>query len=188
VAPDRRFGLPHPLDADPSEDSSPRKPGLWESVKRALGNPPREASTPNDRPGPPLPASTPPGAPRFHSPSPLAASAGPDPPASTAGRRDQPEIDADVPFLVDDPAESIPVRAEPDVRGDRTIPAKVIGPEATPPSREDPSEPPIGAARLARGLASFSRRNAEREKKFAHLLRDEPGSEVKGPGPPRRRR
>lgn len=42
-------------------------------------------------------------------------------------------------------------------------------------------------ARLARGLASFSRRNPEREKKFAHLLHDAPADEKKGPTPPGRR-
>jgi hypothetical protein len=73
---------------------------------------------------------------------------------------------------VDDPAESIPVHAEPDVGRDRTIPAETIAPETTRVAREDSSEPPAGAPKLARGLASFSRRNAEREKKFAHLLRD----------------
>jgi hypothetical protein len=81
------------------------------------------------------------------------------------------------------------VRSGPEVERDRTVPTEIAGaPESTPVSPEDSSEPPIGAPRLARGLASFSRRNAEREKKFAHLLRDEPGSEGKGPGPPRRRR
>ncbi len=43
------------------------------------------------------------------------------------------------------------------------------------------------AARLARGLASFSRRNPEREKKFAHLLHDAPSDEKKGTTPPGRR-
>jgi hypothetical protein len=187
VAPDRRFGLPHPLDADPSEDSSPRKPGLWESFKRALGNVPPEAPSPGDRLGPPRPAPTPSIAPRSHSPSALPATSIPDPPPSTAGR----PIDADVPFLVEDPAaEPIPsVRSEPEAGRDRTVPTENTGtPGTTPVSPEDSPAPPIGAPRLARGLASFSRRNAEREKKFAHLLRDEPGSESKGPGPPRRRR
>jgi hypothetical protein len=191
VAPDRRFGLPHPLDADPSEDSSPRKPGLWESFKRALGNSPPEASSPGDRLGPPRPEPTPPIAPRSHSPSRLPATSIPDPPPSTAGQPGLPEIDSDVPFLVEDPAaEPIPsVRSGPDDVRDRTILMENAGaPEAIPVLPEDSSEPPIGAPRLARGLASFSRRNAEREKKFAHLLRDEPGSESKGPGPPRRRR
>jgi len=61
-----------------------------------------------------------------------------------------------------------------------------------------PAEAPISArnegeasaaqdARLARGLASFSKRNPEREKKFAHLLHDAPSDEKKGTTPPGRR-
>jgi hypothetical protein len=41
-----------------------------------------------------------------------------------------------------------------------------------PPAAEAPSRAP----RLARGLASFSRQNADREKKFRHILSDgDPG-------------
>jgi hypothetical protein len=53
-----------------------------------------------------------------------------------------------------------------------------------PKPAEAPAPQP---ARLARGLASFSRRNPEREKKFAHLLHDDPSDEKKGSTPPGRR-
>ena len=51
MASDRRFGLPHPFDAElTGEPSRSRKPGLWETLRRALGTPP-EADTPS----PPVP-------------------------------------------------------------------------------------------------------------------------------------
>ncbi|HEY6065242.1 MAG TPA: hypothetical protein VIY96_03745 [Thermoanaerobaculia bacterium] len=179
MAPDRRFGLPHPLDADTSEDSSRKKPGLWESFKRALGSPaessPAEPRPPvreptPPRPGPPLPL-PPPGKPVGAAPSPPAerpAEVVIDPPAG--------ELLADVPFLEDLPFEDLP--AQPAPSEDLSEPART-GADDTPPL----SEPP-----LARGLASFSRDNAEREKKFAHLLRDQPSSDEKSANPPRRRR
>jgi hypothetical protein len=107
-------------------------------------------------------------------PSPLPATETPDPPASTAGRPGLEEIDSDIPFLLEEPSESIPtVRSGAEVVRDRTVPTESTGaPEIAAASPEDSTAPPTGAAKLARGLASFSRRNAEREKKFAHLLRD----------------
>ena len=202
MAPDRRFGLPHPLDADPSEDSSPRKSGLWESFKRALGSPPADPPvSPEARgrpPEPPLPAAPPPPAsprkPRaFESDE-----AAPDAPARRAG-----EISPNVPFLDDLPFEpptaaDVESPAVPIVAGETSSPAPVaarptdpsdaavLTPEPSEPAQ--PSEPSIRGPRLARGLASFSRDNARREKKFAHLLRDERGADDKRPDPPRRRR
>ena len=50
---------------------------------------------------------------------------------------------------------------------------------AEPPAPVEGSSAPDGP-RLARGLASFSRSNADREKKFAHLLHDDtPGAKKK---------
>jgi hypothetical protein len=195
VAPDRRFGLPHPLDADPSEDSSPGKPGLWESFKRALGSPPAEPPISDETRGrpplPPLPAAPPPAAsPR----SPGAVerdAAAPD--APTTGSE---EISQNVPFLDDLPlepltragAESRPAPTAPiDEPGEASAAADAAVPPVQPSEPAEPSEPTRGP-RLARGLASFSRDNARREKKFAHLLRDEPGAGDKRPDPPRRRR
>lgn len=58
----------------------------------------------------------------------------------------------------------------------------------TPDDRATPTIAPPTAdagalrpARLARGLASFSRYNPDREKKFRHILSDEGGSTPKKP-------
>jgi hypothetical protein len=64
------------------------------------------------------------------------------------------------------------------------MPEAAILPGELPKPAEAPAPQP---ARLARGLASFSRRNPEREKKFAHLLHDDPSDEKKGTPPPGRR-
>jgi hypothetical protein len=202
VAPDRRFGLPHPLDADPSEDSSPRKSGLWESFKRALGSPPADAPVSHETEGrppePPLPAAPPPSAsPR--SPSAFEPDeAAPDAPARKAG-----VISPNVPFLDDLPFEPLTAAevespAVPIGAGETSSPAAIADPPADPSDAAEtrpelsepaqPSEPPTREPRLARGLASFSRDNARREKKFAHLLRDESGADDNHPDPPRRRR
>jgi hypothetical protein len=50
-----------------------------------------------------------------------------------------------------------------------------------PPVPPAMSVPPPEGPRLARGLASFSRSNADREKKFAHLLHDDAPGEKKKP-------
>jgi hypothetical protein len=100
------------------------------------------------------------------------------------------EISRDVPFLDDLPFEPVasagagppPVAGAPiDEPGETVAPGE-------PSGSPEPSEPPTRGPRLARGLASFSRDNARREKKFAHLLRNEPGADDKRPDPPRRRR
>ncbi|HEX9689277.1 MAG TPA: hypothetical protein VGB47_09440, partial [Thermoanaerobaculia bacterium] len=62
-----------------------------------------------------------------------------------------------------------------------------------PPKAPPATLPPESVAastkgpRLARGLASFSRQNPEREKKFAHLLHDAEPPAGKRPSRPRRR-
>jgi hypothetical protein len=71
---------------------------------------------------------------------------------------------------VDEPAPE-PVRpSSPPSAGDDPVPDAVAPPPAAaaPETADAPDRP-----RLARGLASFSRSNADREKKFAHLLRDD---------------
>ncbi|HEV8608957.1 MAG TPA: hypothetical protein VGS98_02655 [Thermoanaerobaculia bacterium] len=190
MAPDRRFGLPHPLDADPSEDSSPRKPGLWESFKRALGSAPPEASTSGEpaspaAPGPPLPAAPLSATPTRSEETRVA----PDPaddrmPADAAAAPLHPdELAFDVPFLEDLPPEPLAPPVPPQSPAEASKPHEPPTAASPADSSESPAPPP-----LARGLASFSRDNALREKKFAHLLRDQPGGESKRPGPPRRRR
>ena len=181
MAPDRRFGLPHPLDADPSEDSfSPRKPGLWETVKRALGS---------TVPAEPPPAPPRPRIPAAPSPSSIDRAVSPVP----AGARD--EILSDVPFL-EDIGPDVPQARPPSPEGLGEPPPTAVEPPpvsnlleaAAPVLSTDAGEPSLSGPPLARGLASFSRDNAVREKKFAHLLRDRPGGEEKSPVPPKRRR
>jgi hypothetical protein len=122
-----------------------RPPGIWKSLKRALGGA-------EPRPDPPPPRELP--------------------------ERPQVTPDADAvlsapPFLLPDPegsddpvvASVLPAREEPP-----TVPA----------SASEPADA-SGRPRLARGLASFSRSNADREKKFAHLLHDDTSGE-KPPG------
>jgi hypothetical protein len=77
-------------------------------------------------------------------------------------------------------------------------PPPILKPDLLPEESAKPAEAPTSASkegeastpqaeRLARGLASFSRRNPEREKKFAHLLHDAPSDEKKRTTPPGRR-
>jgi hypothetical protein len=80
------------------------------------------------------------------------------------------KVDADSsapPFLLPDPEPSEPPAP----------PAVSLPP---PPPASPPVEPPE-TPRLARGLASFSKSNADREKKFAHLLRDDAPADKKKP-------
>ena len=202
VASDRRFGLPHPFDSDPSGGSSAgRKPGLWESLKRALGTAPaadEDAIPPvvPDEPGLPALAAPPqPAAPAAssHTPAP--------PPAALprvdpiALRRPSPtpaveptlvELASRVPFLDD-----LPAASPPSVEASQAPPSV----EASPPDPSPPAEialagmpeTALAAPGLARGLASFSRDNAEREKKFAHLLRDSASSGRRRPPGSRKR-
>ena len=126
----------------------PDRPRLWESVKRALGGAPTEpVPTPDDLPflsSEDADAASPP-APVRLPPEDLGfpAAAPPEPPAR---------------------AESAPPEAPPE-------PSHGI-PEPEPPAPEAASPPGPQGPRLARGLASFSRRNADREKKFRHILSD----------------
>jgi hypothetical protein len=168
VASDRRFGLPHPFDADPTgEASRGRKPGLWETLKRALGTSP-EAERPSpripvrDEPAPQTPAV--PARPAMPVPPAL----DPVEPSAVAPAREaaRVEVDSGVPFLEEGPGEEEPPAVlDPPVAREAAESTE----ELVPP---DASLPPPPSGRLARGLASFSRDNAEREKRYAHLLRD----------------
>ena len=114
-----------------------RPPGIWESLKRALGGAGVEP-----RPEPPSPPEV------AHAPEVVS------------------KVDADStvpPFLLPDPELSEPAVSLP-----------------PPPPTSPPDESPEGP-RLARGLASFSKSNADREKKFAHLLRDDAPADKKKP-------
>lgn len=82
-------------------------------------------------------------------------------------------IAEDVPFL----AESTLREPSPDPPAPIAHEVQEVAPEVT----VTPGSPGLPPARLARGLASFSRENAQREKKFAHLLRDAPPAAKKPP-------
>lgn len=124
----------------------PDRPRLWDSFKRALG-----------------------GSPRADGPEPETAG-----PSTYAPPFLPPDEPPDV--LPDgEPPKSEPPAAAPESA------AEVPGPTAAavPEDRPDPAPPPRAAeaegprpARLARGLASFSRDNANRGKKFRHILSD----------------
>jgi len=120
------------------------------------------------------------------------AGAAPAEPATRAPQAPSPQIRPDMdstpPFLaeIEPAAESL------------LAPRPIPKPDLLPEESSKPAEAPTSAAkegeasdpqaaRLARGLASFSRRNPEREKKFAHLLHDAPSDEKKGTTPPGRR-
>ena len=99
------------------------------------------------------------------------------PPPPQLLERPQVTPDADAvlsapPFLLPDPEGSDDSVA--------AIPAADEQPPTVPASASEPADAP-GRPRLARGLASFSRSNADREKKFAHLLHDDTSGE-KPPG------
>jgi hypothetical protein len=139
----------------------PDRPRLWESFKRALGgSSPDELEPEKARPS-----------------------------------------DYALPFLApDEPPEnvavaeasSVPPQSEPvsrvalpePVRGSGGVAAlpgdRPPPPEPTAPTSALESEDPR-SPRLARGLASFSRHNADREKKFRHILSDESGGKSKKP-------
>lgn len=136
-----------------------RPPRIWEKLRRALaGAEPRPE---------PLPAPT----------APVPASAKP-PAVSLQGESFVPSP----PFLLDSDGDDSPASAVV------TEPPRASPPADPPPTpaasvaARAPVEPAAEAPRLARGLASFSRSNADREKKFAHLLHDdEPDGEKKPP-------
>jgi hypothetical protein len=107
-----------------------RPPGIWESLKRALGGAGVEP---------------------------------PSPPEITHAPDVVSKVDAD--------------SSEPS--GPLAPPAVSLPPPPPPPTSL-PVEPPE-SPHLARGLASFSKSNADREKKFAHLLRDDAPDNKKKP-------
>jgi hypothetical protein len=94
------------------------------------------------------------------------------------------QIVEDVPFLTDsgalEPSQEDPSPASV-ARGDtENVADAAVRNESLDSAAERP-------ARLARGLASFSRDNAERGKKFAHLLRDANPATKKSPPGSRKR-
>jgi hypothetical protein len=81
-------------------------------------------------------------------------------------------------------AEDVPFLAESTLREPSPGPPAPIAheeQEVAPEVTVTPDPPELPPARLARGLASFSRENAQRGKKFAHLLRDAPPAAKKPP-------
>jgi hypothetical protein len=146
-----------------------RRPSLWESLKRAL-----------------LPASPP-----FLAPE----NASPGAPTEEPARRPDPAtlVEESPPPAIAVAVASVPIEpvsfAEPPPVLVR--PPREDAPPSSPPVTARPPEAvstePARPPRLARGLASFSRDNPEREKKFAHLLHDPPSSAANLPSPPHRR-
>jgi len=97
-------------------------------------------------------------------------------------------VDTEPPFLAETEPAPESLFAPPPIPTADLLPEESRKPAEAPtaaPQEGEASGPQ--AARLARGLASFSRRNSEREKKFAHLLHDAPSDEKKGTTPPGRR-
>lgn len=91
----------------------------------------------------------------------------------------EPARDLAPPFLPEDepaPLAPLPVSArahEVDAPLDAELVSPPVSTESAPPA---PGSPAPRGPRLARGLASFSRDNADREKKFRHILSDgDPG-------------
>ncbi|HZI67790.1 MAG TPA: hypothetical protein VFF17_14615, partial [Thermoanaerobaculia bacterium] len=130
------------------------RPRLWESFKRALGGP-----SPSNEPEPDGKATHPGYAPPFLPPDEPAGGVLPG-----VGSSPLPP-----------PVDRNPPAAEPPSAG-RSVPMvsgsadELSGSTPAPSASEVPRSP-----RLARGLASFSRDNADREKKFRHILSDEGG-------------
>jgi len=118
-----------------------RPPGIWESLKRALGGGEARPDAEPVRPAPEPPSVLPPE--ESFAPPPFLAAEEPAP----------------------EPSRPSPPVAARDLRAPNAVPRPAA---AAPEPAETPDRP-----RLARGLASFSRSNADREKKFAHLLRDD---------------
>lgn len=128
----------------------PDRPRLWDSFKRALGGSPR----PDD--GDPETVRPSGYAPPFLAPD--------DPPeAPPAGKP------LEAPQKPEQPAPAAEIAAKEIGATVASPPGHRPAPAPPPPARE-PEDP--RPARLARGLASFSRHNADREKKFRHILSD----------------
>jgi hypothetical protein len=93
------------------------------------------------------------------------------------------EIDPGIPFLEAEPGEEEP----PEIPVPPAAREETATQSAEAPSGGATAPPPASGGRLARGLASFSRDNAEREKKYAHLLRDGGSTgQKRSPGPRKR--
>ena len=195
--------------------SRDRRPSFWESLKRALGSesgldrrPETAPTTPPflapEEPDP-LPAlQRPPGgsgdrkvpredySDRLLRPG-IAAEESARPPVPGAPIPIEPVSLGQPP---PDPVRSEPAEVTPSVLAAPPEAVPAAPPEPVPtasPEAPPATLPPESVAasakgpRLARGLASFSRQNPEREKKFAHLLRDDAPPAGKRPSRPRRR-
>ncbi len=129
-----------------------RPPRIWETLKRALGGVGAEP-----RPEPP-PAPTP----------------VPPPPELPTVSPERESLASAPPFLADSDGPESP-------RSPSAVEPPWAAAPLDPPAPAEPASATDGP-RLARGLASFSRSNADREKKFAHLLHDDaPGGKKKPP-------
>lgn len=166
--------------ADPEPDGSPdssegRRSGLWASLKRAFGSPDPYETIPYlaDDTGPVEPVRTPqpPAVPARAIPPPVLPEARLEDPLPAAV---PPSSPAAAP--VEAPTPARPVAAEAEMGPADGIPAAEESADLSKPTR------------LARGLASFSRSNSEREKKFAHILRDKSSSPSSKEKPQSRRR
>ena len=133
--------------------------GLWESIKRALVGP----SPAPAQPVPPDPGERP-----------RRESAPWEPPVPSTRNLPEIAVTETPPFLAEAEAVADSVPASP-APNPGPAPGITPGPAEAPTSaaKEGEASLPQGP-RLARGLASFSKRNPEREKKFAHLLHDAP--------------
>ena len=140
----------------------PDRPRLWESFKRALGGSPPsdeaepEKARPSDYALPFLAPDEPP-------------ESVPTAEAASVSPQSQPVS----PVAPPEPARGSGEAAA--LLGDRPPPPEPPAP--TSPSESEGPQPP----RLARGLASFSRDNADREKKYRHILSDETAAKSKKP-------
>jgi hypothetical protein len=188
--------------------SRDRRPSFWESLKRALGTesgldrrleiaPTTPPFLAPEEPHDPLPAvqRTPGGSgdrkvPREDYSDRLLA-------PGIAAEKAAPPLVPGAPIPIEPvslgPPRPDPIRSEPAEVTPSVLAAPPEPVLAAPPEPAPATLPPESAAtsakapRLARGLASFSRQNPEREKKFAHLLRDAAPPAGKRPSRPRRR-
>ena len=87
----------------------------------------------------------------------------------------EPARDLSPPFLPEEdpvPLSPAPVPARPEAASAPLDAEPVTHSVSTEPTRSAAEPPAPRGPRLARGLASFSRANADREKKFRHILSD----------------
>ena len=127
----------------------PDRPRLWDSLKRALAGSPRADDLDPES-----------ARPSTYAPPFLAPDEPPD--VLPDGESSKPPPKSEPPAPAPERAAEVP---------DPTVAAPESRPDPAPPPRAPESEDPR-PARLARGLASFSRENADRGKKYRHILSD----------------